>query len=195
VAKPVTRQETIAFLESVEGEKTEYSGQWKTNYSFIPEYYGYTSNSLISFINGNLWLHHSNNIRNNFYGLQQEQTITFVVNIQPDTIKRLLAMAQYTNQPWYVKSVVIPASANYPTGQSSSILATKFVSKEGVWYAEFNKDANDPRFTSPLDALLNGREVRGQTAEITIGNQYSSEVMLYEVYVNLISSPKSGTGK
>ena len=193
--KPISRYETIAFLESIEGEKTDFSDQWKTNYNFTPEYYGYCSTAFVAFQTGALWLQNSNNIHCNFFGKQYEETITFVVNIQPDAIKRLLAMAYDSNQRWYIKDINVLPTENYPMGQHSLILASKFVSKEGYFYAEFNKDDKDPRFINTLDALLNGRELRGKAIEITMGNQLTSEVILYEAYVALLPSAKSGAGK
>lgn len=189
---PGLRKETIAFLENTDEVQTVYSNQWKTFYNFTPEYYGYTGTAFVAFQDGNLWLQHSNNIRCNFMGVKYPEKITFVINISPDTIKRFLAMAYDSNKRWGVESIRIPVNENYPQGQFSSIKDAKFVSKEGYFYAEFNKDINTPGFASQLEALINGRELRSQTCEITMSNIHDDEVELFEAYITLILSPKSG---
>ena len=191
--QPITnRKETIAFLENVDEAETSYSNQWKTFYNFTPEYYGYNGTAFVSFLNGHLWLHNDNATRCSYYGVKYPEKITFICNIEPETIKRFMAMAYNSNKRWQIERVYIPPSENYPQGMLSEIKDGKFVSKEGFYYSEFNKDINTPGFANTLEALINGRDLRGQTVEITMSNVHDDEVVLFSSYIDLLPSPKSG---
>ena len=190
--KSVVRKDTIAFLENKDEVQTVFSNQWKTNYSFTPEYFGYTGTALTMFQDGQLWLAHSNPIHCSFFGQKYPEKITIVCNISPDTIKRFLAFAYSSNKRWSVESIYIPPTENYPQGMLSSIVDTKFVSKEGYFYSEFNKNILTPGFATQLEALINGFDLRGAAMEITLRNDHDDSVSLDSCYVTLLPSPKSG---
>ena len=187
-----SRQETIAFLEKKSGIDEEMSDQWKTNYDYLPEYYGYSDDAFIAFQNGQLWLQNSNPIHCNFFGVKYSESITFSVSTQPQSIKRFLALMYSSNKVWSAISIDIPASDEYPQGMHSRLKDVKFRVKEGMYYAEFLNDMNTPGITNPLDALLNGRYLRGQSVQITLENSYDDLVVLFEAAVSMNISLPSG---
>ena len=186
-----SRFETVAFYEGSEGEE-EGKNEWKSDYSFTPEHYGYSKDALLSFVKGECWLHNSNPIHNSFYNTKYPQQVTFVINPDPISVKRFLALAFDSNMIWSAVKIRIPANEEYPLGMESRLIESKFRLKEGFYYAEFLKDMNTPNFSNAVLALINGRDLRGRVIEITLENGHDEHVVLFSAYVNLIQSALSG---
>ena len=70
--------QTVAFDEKVRG--------FPSFKSFIPEGAVSLNNKYYSFKNAELFVH-DNSVRNNFYGVQYESSVTFLINEMPETIK------------------------------------------------------------------------------------------------------------
>jgi hypothetical protein len=76
---------TITFNEKSKG--------WTSFKSFVPELGISSVNQYYTFNNGQLWKHHTNEIRNTFYGIgpaedsSAESSITPVLNLQPELVK------------------------------------------------------------------------------------------------------------
>jgi hypothetical protein len=70
--------QTVAFDEKVKG--------FPSFKSFIPEGAVSLNNKYYSFKDGEMFVH-DNIIRNNFYGVQYESSVTFLINEMPETIK------------------------------------------------------------------------------------------------------------
>ena len=66
---------------------SENSGGWVSFKSFHPEGGFSINNEFYTFKHGELWKQHSNAIRNNFYGVQYDSSITTILNDQPESIK------------------------------------------------------------------------------------------------------------
>ena len=49
---------------------SENSNGWPSFYSYMPEYLVGLNNYLYSFSGGNIFQHNSNEVRNNYYGVQ-----------------------------------------------------------------------------------------------------------------------------
>ena len=72
-------QETISFSEKAKG--------WVTFKSFFPESGLSINNEYYTWNMGNMYHHHSNSIRNNFYGVQYDSTIELLFNDAPEVVK------------------------------------------------------------------------------------------------------------
>lgn len=184
-----TLQNTVKISDTI--AFNELKNFWDTHYSFVPEHLGCVGGSLISFLNGQLWLHHSNSRYGMFYDKKYPTQIKFVCNVEPLKIKNFLAMGYYSNHKWYAVDITIPPCDSYPNGMKSRLKENKFVLKEGVYYAEFMKDMLTPLFGDDLDALLNGRNLRGQAIEITLETLNDDLTYLYAATVNAIPSERS----
>lgn len=92
---------------------------------------------------------------------------------------------------WSASDVEVAASGMYPTGMKSRINAKKFVGKEGVLYADFDRDTNTPMAGSDLMKLKNGRPLRGQAIEVELENSADFEVKLENVGISWIDSERS----
>ena len=130
-------KKTISFSEKVTG--------WTTFQSFIPEDGLSINNEYYTFKNGDLYKHHSNPTRNNFYGQQFDSSVSLVFNDDAATVKSFatinyegsearitssLTDGEYYNlnskTGWYVDSIVTDL-------QNCDNL--EFVDKEGKWFS------------------------------------------------------------
>lgn len=113
-------EETISF--EAEGE---FPG-WVSRWSYLPEDMAAMNSNFYSWKNGNLYLHDSNAIRNQFYGTQYPSSIKVVFNQDPTNVKSFMTISQDSNMPWNVETDTDLSSG--------SILAEYFKEKEGGWF-------------------------------------------------------------
>lgn len=169
----VTVAETIAFDEPI--------NKWKSFYDFTPEIYGTVDDRLISFRAGGLWLHDSNNTRNNFYGTQHFSDITLVFNVNPYMIKLWLQLRIMANSKWYAPNtgdISLPANEDYPTGMISRLKKDNVTLIEGQYWVDFLRNMNDATFTDQLQALLQGEPLRGEVMTIRLQNDSTDKATL-----------------
>lgn len=182
---------------SIENQTIVYhpsQNRWKTMASYIPEYFGSNALVMVMFKNGQLWEANTNELRNNFFGVQFATDVTFVSNIDFPKVKVFNAIAVYSNKTWAsptIGDIQIPSSINYPQGMSSRLLEDRFRWKEGVSYSEYSRDALSPNFASAQLALINGRKLRGESLLQRIENTSTDEVVLYSVIVHSAPSELS----
>ena len=170
----------------------EPTNRWKSFMSYVPEWYETLGKSMVAFKAGQPYLHYTNALRNNFFGVQYGQEIRVVANIGRNTIKVFQNLDVYSNIAWEIPTINIPATANYPNGMLSSIPAARFVAKEGVWHAPFLRDKNDPKYSnSAIIALLNGRRLRGETIELVMTNPETG--LVYFKALNIYVTPSEET--
>ena len=169
---------TILFMEE--------ENRWKSFMPYIPELYGNIGAKLLSFNEGKLYLHDSNAVRNTFYGAQFPMIIDVFGNIPPKQNKVFDAIAIHANRPFEAPvrgDIFVYPSESYPDGMESRLKSSKFELLEGVYYASFLKDMSDPAFTDEVDALLNGRDLRGKVICVRLTNTDTSEVSLHFVTI------------
>ena len=176
--------ETVAFHES--------KNRWRETYAYYPEEFGQLGQTLISFKNGLIWLHNTNNTYNNFYGQQYDQKIRFAMNIEPAKHKVMGSIAVYSTEKWFADNnfILVPEHAEYPGGMRSRILPNKFVHKQGCYYAEFSRDANTPN-ANPATVYVNGRKLQGYVLDVMLKNDHTTFVLLDQVIIQSVPSEKS----
>lgn len=175
--------DTIAF--------SKLKNRWVTRYSFVPEYYGSIRNEIVSFKDGQLWLHNVSNVYNNFYGTQYSSTISFPSNKAPLKVKIFKAIAENANSVWSVPEMKIPPNNQIPSGMQTSLPTSKFVNKEGKYYSDILRDVNTPYALSSTEALINGRPMRGQAMSVKMENTDTTLAVLLAVEITYIYSEKS----
>jgi len=125
--------ETIAF--NYEKDK------WTIRYAFIPEFYGKINNKLVSFKNGQFWVHNENSIYNNFYGVQYTSFLKLAVNPHPGWSKDFmgidLAMESISSDVDFKQVELFTEE-----GQYSYLKSDEFEKKENTFYANILKDVN-----------------------------------------------------
>jgi hypothetical protein len=83
--------ETVAFKERVDG--------WPTRLSFTPEFAVSLNNEYYTIKDGELW-EHSNTTRSNFYGTQQDTTVTLLINDAPSSVKTFKTLSYEGDSGW-----------------------------------------------------------------------------------------------
>ena len=165
-----TERQTISFSEGKNG--------FNTFQPFIPEYYGVVGNLLVSFKNGNLWLHESDEVPyNNFYDTQYTSKIQPVFNLAPKAVKIPWNIELQADNLWFSPLIETPPNFQYPIGMRSRLKAGCWDNTEGTWKADFRRDINDPspQFANitPLalketTALLRGRPLRCEVMTVML---------------------------
>lgn len=125
---------TITYDEKVNG--------WTSFHSYQPDFMGGMNNEFFSFNNGELYVHHSDDVeRNTFYGTQSPSKVSVMVNDSPSDVKELQALSLEGNVSW--DAVISAYVGMVDDAIVSSIDAVEFVRKEGMWYAyaRRNEDA------------------------------------------------------
>ena len=83
--------ESVAFKEGVNG--------WPSRLSFTPEFAVSLNNEYYTIKNGELW-EHSNTTRSNFYGTQEDTTVTLLINDAPSSVKNFKTLAYEGDSNW-----------------------------------------------------------------------------------------------
>ena len=116
---------TLTYSEAVEG--------WPSFYSFNPDYMIGMNNYFYTFKGGNLYRHNTNNIRNNFYGVQYISSIQSVFNDAPLENKLFKTLNIEGDAPW---------SATLITDiQDNGIIETSWFQKKEQSYYAFIRNA------------------------------------------------------
>jgi len=132
---------------------------WPSFYTYFPDYMIGMNSFFYSFKNGNLFRHNTNEVRNNYYGVQGISTIQSVFNPEPTlSIKLFKTMSLESNASWNVTQLITDLS-------SGSMLSTYFEQKEGEWfsYIRSNSGAVDWNLRS-ANGLATSNNITGTPA-------------------------------
>lgn len=173
-------QQTVSFSEA--------RNRWVTEHSYIPESYSIVGMYVVSFKDGNLWVHDDDQQRNNYYGTQYNSVIDAVCNQDSGKVRNFIAISEESNNVWAAPEISIPKNTLYPQGMLSRITKDKFVNKEGVFCAPIQRDINTPNVANPI---VNGRAMRGHVLRIKFENDSSDVVILNAINVRYIYSEPS----
>lgn len=155
-------------------------GGWTSYYSFVPEYYGRVRDYVVSFKDGNLWVHDRNTDSKNFYGVQYNRQLTYISNKDFPKVKDYKAISVNGIGANSCPTIRILPFQGYLAGMLSSLSARFFQTLEGVQYAYFQKDKLSPGFGgNQLQALINGRNLKGQVIEVTLENTDTAKSIIY----------------
>ena len=124
-------KETLSYSDGVKG--------WPSFYSFLPDYLLGMNSYFYSFHQGQLYRHNTNEVRNNYYGVQYNSTLTGVFNIQPQTIKLFKTMSLESDASWSATELLTDLS-------TGSMLKTYFQEKEGEWFSFIRNNAGTDNF-------------------------------------------------
>ena len=185
--EPAYKYKTMAqTLEAQTLSYSESSKGWPSFYSYLADYMIGMNGFFYSWSGGNLYSHNTNQIRNNYYGVQYKSTITGVLNVEPKTIKLFKTMSYESDDRWECTSLI----TDLGTG---SMLSTYFVQKEGEWFT-FLRETEGTRD-------YKDRNVNGIGFCTAVGGPSSSVLILFNVPIGdilsigdyIYSTPTSGT--
>lgn len=161
--------ETVAF--------NEYINRWTSFYSFIPEYANYIFNKYMTFKDGVMYEHNTNDIYNLFYGVQYPSKINLIYNASPLLIKTFIGLMEQSNSVWFAPEIL--TSFN---NQKSNLISTDFSEKEGVLFASLFRDENSP------GGLLQGDDLKGNWIKFKLQNNYTSKINTLSINSRAIPS-------
>jgi len=176
--------QTLAFNET--------NNRWTSFYSFDPEMMVDYNQNLFTFKGGQLYIHEKG-IYNNFYGVQFSSQVKIVANgkdIGTDN-KIFFTLKVDSEGIWYAPTIYVPGSDQYPYGQTSALLSAQMKLKEGNYWADFLRDMTDPAFQTQLQAIFNGRQLRGQTIVITLQSDSTTFTKINGSYVYYVVSERN----
>lgn len=155
----------------------EYRNSYTTFYDYAPEWVASAEGNVISFKNGQLYVHDSTTYCN-YYGTQNKPSVTLVFNDAENVKKRYNTMTLLANKVWTPDT---NGDITTNLGQSSSLQSTDFLLKDDKWHVSFKRDA------SSTGGLYNGNVLKGGWAQIKLkpvnGNEF---VNLYYIELSIL---------
>jgi hypothetical protein len=178
---------TISFQEG--------SNRWKSYHSYIPEGVAFLGRTFISFQEGQVYLHNSDEVvRGEFYGEEYVSRIVVPTNLQPDDVKTFDAIAIQTSRKPDNVNLVLPKNDFWKDGMQTRMIEPNFRWIEGNLYAPFKKDLFTPGMQdqSEIYRLNNGREMRGNVGEVSLTFSPGDKVVTTRIMIEVAHSKKSG---
>jgi hypothetical protein len=158
---------TITYSESLQG--------WTSFHSYEPEWMAGMNNDFYTFKGGKVWKHHTNQVRNQYYGEDFDTVIQTVLNASSDSPKmfKTLKLKGKSDIPWSA-SVVSDLNDGF-------IPVEGYEKKEGNWYGYVRRNEGDLdlKYLSTL-----GLGIVAATA--TIGD---------EVQINIVGDVSTGVSQ
>jgi hypothetical protein len=166
--------------------------------SFVPECYGRVGTTLISFEQGQPWIHEKlitagMPIYNKFYDVEFPWVISLVDNLNVDALKRYEGICINSNEILFAKQkgdITVFSNYNGSIVLESKLPSGKFKNIKGKFESEFLRDMNTPGTRNENDSLINGDFLEGQYAVIKLTNETTNEVVLFSVklYISMINN-------
>ncbi len=171
----------------------EISNRWKSYHSYQGEQMQFLAKEFISFVDGELWKHNSDNVpRMNFYGEQYDMVFEPISNMSPDVVKVFEAIAVQSNKIPLMVEAFIDGTDFYKSGMYSRILKVNFDAIEDNYYASVKKDLFSPIDGSDIYKLNNGRKMRGNTCKFRLTFNDVDKVVVTRLIVEIAESKVSG---
>jgi len=167
----------------------EPTNRWVSFYSLptatsAVEYYGRLSgNTFVSFVDGQLYTHNTNSLRNNFWGTQRDSYVQVHSSLNPNLIKVWDNVEIISTGQW-APSEDGDVEVSLPTEQQSRLKAGKFELQEGEYRSEFLRDMLSGASFPIENNLFNGDALRGYVISLLLRNSDTSEANLRIVKVN-----------
>lgn len=156
----------------------EDKNRWTHRTSEQVDMYINFDNSLLSAINQKLFTHNRGANYSEYDGVVHDPLIKVVMNQNSEKVKIYKALCLESSHVLFAPvagDIFVPANGNYPLGMGTRLKENLMVQKEGIFYGPIMKDINTPKAGWSDDKkILTGRELRGQTLEITLTTDKSN---------------------
>lgn len=167
------------------------ANKWTADYEYENDTMAKFVDSFVSWKAGALWVHNTNPVQGNLYGVQYSPKITLVVNSEFQREKIFYNFRMDAVGNWYMPSLTTPASNQFPNGMYSQLKVNNFKLIDNKLWSSILSDINDPNFagvTDPtqrrLQALFGGRKMQGGWLIVSLQCDDStySEISSVETY-------------
>ena len=148
---------TITYSDSLKG--------WTSFHSYDPQWMAGLNNDFYTFKGGKVWKHHSNETRNNYYGVQGDSVVRTILNTEPDVVKmfKTIKLKGTGDTAWEAQVV---SDLN-----NGSIPLEGYEKKEGNWYGYVRRNENDldlKYLSTQGMGIVAGTGIIGDYAQINI---------------------------
>ena len=161
----------LAYIFSEDGNKWDAIFDYEDINGRPPEAFDFIGNDYVSFIAGYLWHHEINPKMNLFYGKPARMSVEMVFNKELGASKQFKIISIIGNGKWRAPDdddiTILPQYSVTGKQQNSRLKQGRFKRIAGKQYAYFLKDINTYK-NSPLFALLNGNDLKGQLLSLTL---------------------------
>lgn len=142
--------------------------RWDSFWSYLPEHMSKVDTKMVSFKDGQLWLHESITM-NNFYGVQYLSQIEPIFNGEPGVKKVFQSLSQESSTLW------VATKLSTTQGQLSSLKSTDYEKKEDIFEASILRDENTPNLANPI---TQGDVMRSTSIKILLENSDTEKSVL-----------------
>lgn len=156
---------------------SEQSGKWVSRWSYEPDWTEECGIGMVSFKDGGVWLHDSNNTRGSFYGTTHDATVTVVANQNPSQPKTFRNIQLESVDIW---NSATNGDISTPEGQSSSISDVFFKKLNNQQFAPILRDINTANRATPL---FNGNPMTSTVLIVKLNNDDTTASKLFSVGV------------
>jgi len=146
--------------------------------------FGKGSMKLVSYIGDGVYLHNSNAIRNNFWGVQRNSIIHITGNESPHLKKTFETLAIHSNKPWDVNYISVAVDSTYTSGMQSKLPESRFKLREGVYCASYLRNMKTYDASASNLDLVRGELLRGYYIDQRMINDDTTEVTLFKVDIS-----------
>lgn len=177
--KPIT----LAFSETTK--------HWTTFYSFTPEYMCSVGLNIVSFKNGQLFLHDQNSNHSVFYGVAYQSELWIPFNEKPELSKILKSIVLYTTSPF---DVIIETLNGQETTNDvfdfveEDLDSLVFTGKENAFYSQVWRDINS---VNELFPKINGDAMRDRSFLVKLQTNSKRKEIVYQVGLNYAVSARN----
>jgi hypothetical protein len=144
------------------------ANKWTADYAYSNDTAAKFIDSYVSWKDGQLWVHNTNPVQNNLYGVQYPSQITLIVNVEYQLEKLFYNFRLDAVGKWYMPSITTPDSNQFPNGMLTQLKKNNFGLIDNKLWSDVLGDVTDPNFayiTDPvqrrLTALFEGRKMQG----------------------------------
>ncbi len=162
--------------------------EWETRYSYAPEVLGSIGEQrFFTAKAGKLYLHDKGDACT-FYGVKYPARIKAPICIQPNIVKDWYGGRIKSIGAWSMTEIVIPANNTFKLGMRSRMTENNYTLDEGDRWFSFLADMSDPNFNTELEALYDGRSLKGGVIVITFENNDTTQASLDEIAIKISPS-------
>ena len=176
IVRPTLREVDITDIPYTTLSFSEVKKRWSSFYSFSPEWIDQAENSIVTFVDGEIYVHDSLN-RNKFYdSLVMPSLVDVVFNSEPDNTKVFKNFGVKGSDVW------LSEKSTTPEGQETSNIQSDYRDREGEYYAHLMRDVNSP------GGIIEGDSIRSYSLRTTFKITSSILVKLWSVSVEFFLS-------
>lgn len=144
------------------------ANKWTADYEYENDRMVKFIDSFLSWKDGELWVHNTNPVQNNLYGVQYSSKLTIVVNTEYQREKIFYNFRMDAVGRWYMPSITTSDSNQFPNGMLSELKKANFKLIDNKLWSDILGDVSDPNFAGindppqrRLQALFGGRKMQG----------------------------------